>query len=78
MNQRLSIKTVVAIGIGSAIFVVLSRFASIPIGIPSTNLETSYVVLALIAILYGPLAGLATGLIGHFLKDILIWWKPDD
>lgn len=76
MNQRLSIKTVVAIGIGSAIFVVLSRFASIPIGIPSTNLETSYVVLALIAILYGPLAGLATGLIGHFLKDILIWGSP--
>lgn len=61
MNQRLSIKTVVAIGIGSAIFVVLSRFASIPIGIPSTNLETSYVVLALIAILYGPLAGLVIG-----------------
>ena len=28
MNQRLSIKTVVAIGIGSAIYVVLSRFAS--------------------------------------------------
>lgn len=76
MKQRLSIKTVVAIGIGSAIFVVLSRFASIPIGIPNTNLETSYVVLALIAILYGPFAGLATGLIGHFLKDILIWGSP--
>lgn len=76
MNQKLSIKTVVAIGIGSAIFVVLSRFASIPIGIPNTNLETSYAVLSLIALLYGPIAGLATGLIGHFLKDILIWGSP--
>lgn len=76
MNQKLSIKTVVAIGIGSAIFVVLSRFASIPSGIPNTNIETSYAVLALIALLYGPIAGLATGLIGHFLKDILIWGSP--
>ena len=25
---------------------------------------------------YGPMAGLATGLIGHFLKDILIWGSP--
>ena len=66
----------VAIGIGSAIFVVLSRFASIPSGIPNTNIETSYAVLALIALLYGPIAGLATGLIGHFLKDILIWGSP--
>lgn len=76
MNHKLSIKTVVAIGIGSAIFVVLSRFASIPSGIPNTNLEMSYAALALIGILYGPIAGLATGLIGHFLKDILIWGSP--
>lgn len=76
MNQKLSIKTVVAIGIGSAIFVVLSRFASLPTGVPNTNFETAYAVLALIALLYGPIAGLATGLIGHFLKDILIWGTP--
>ena len=76
MNQRLSIKTVVAIGIGAAIFVVLSRFASLPTGIPNTNFETAYAVLALIALLYGPMAGLATGLIGHFLKDIIIWGSP--
>lgn len=76
MNRKLSIKTVVAIGIGSAIFVVLSRFASLPTGVPNTNFETSYAVLALIAVLYGPVAGLLTGLIGHFLKDILIWGSP--
>lgn len=76
MNKKLPIKTVVAIGIGSAIFVVLSRFASIPTGIPNTSLETSYAILALIALLYGPLAGFATGLIGHFLKDVLIFGSP--
>ncbi|MGL4338460.1 MAG: ECF-type riboflavin transporter substrate-binding protein [Turicibacter sp.] len=76
MKNKLSIKTVVSIGIGSAIFVVLSRFASIPSGVPNTNFESAYAVLALIALLYGPVAGLATGLIGHFLKDILIWGSP--
>ena len=53
MKKTHSIKTVVAIGIGAAIFVVLSRFASIPSGIPNTSLETAYAVLALIAVLYG-------------------------
>ena len=76
MKKTHSIKTVVAIGIGAAIFVVLSRFASIPSGIPNTSLETAYAVLALIAVLYGPLAGFATGLIGHFLKDVLIFGSP--
>ncbi len=76
MKKTHSIKTVVAIGIGAAIFVVLSRFASIPSGIPNTSLETAYAVLALIAVLYGPLAGFATGFIGHFLKDILIFGSP--
>lgn len=51
MKKTHSIKTVVAIGIGAAIFVVLSRFASIPSGIPNTSLETAYAVLALIAVL---------------------------
>ena len=45
MKKTHSIKTVVAIGIGAAIFVVLSRFASIPSGIPNTSLETAYAVL---------------------------------
>lgn len=76
MNQKLSIRTIVAIGIGAAIFVVLSRFGSLPTGVPNTNFETAYAVLALIALLYGPIAGFATGLIGHFLKDILIWGSP--
>ena len=74
MKKTHSIKTVVAIGIGAAIFVVLSRFASIPSGIPNTSLETAYAVLALIAVIYGPLAGFATGLIGHFLLRIFPWF----
>ena len=46
---------------------ILGRFGSIPSGIPSTNIETSYAYLALMAILYGPAAGFLIGLIGHGL-----------
>lgn len=57
-QKVLSIKTIVAIGIGSALFVILGRFGSIPSGIPNTNIETTYALLALFSLLYGPFAGL--------------------
>ena len=52
MKKELSVKTIVAIGIGSALFVILGRFAVIPTGIPNTNLETAYPFLALMAVLF--------------------------
>lgn len=77
MNKnKLSIRTIVAIGIGSAVFMILGRFGSIPTGIPNTNIETSYAYLALMAILYGPKAGFLIGLIGHGLKDLVFYGMP--
>lgn len=72
----LSIKTIVAIGIGSALFVILGRFGSIPSGVPNTNIETAYALLALMAILYGPVAGVLIGFIGHTLKDAIFYGSP--
>ena len=38
MNKSIfTTKTIVAIGIGTALFVILGRFASIPTGIPNTS-----------------------------------------
>ncbi|GBW78706.1 hypothetical protein M1K202_1452 [Staphylococcus aureus] len=48
-KQDISVKTVVAIGIGAAVFVILGRFVVIPTGFPNTNIETSYAFLALIS-----------------------------
>jgi len=75
-GNTFSIKTIVAIGIGSALFVILGRFGSIPSGIPDTNIETTYALLALFAILFGPWAGLLIGLIGHTLKDAIFYGAP--
>ncbi|WP_195428495.1 ECF-type riboflavin transporter substrate-binding protein [Clostridium sp. D46t1_190503_E9] len=76
MENKMSIKTIVAIGIGAAVFMILGRFGAIPSGIPNTNIETSYAFLALMSVLYGPIAGISIGLIGHALKDLVFFGSP--
>lgn len=76
--KNFSIKTLVAIGIGAAIFAVLARYVSIPTPIPSTTLTIQYAILALFALLYGPWAGLLIGFIGHTVSDMMggsPWWS---
>ena len=77
--KKSSIQTVVAVGIGAALFFVLGRFVAIPSGIPNTNISLQYAILALLASLYGPLAGGLIGFIGHTLIDLSWggspWWS---
>lgn len=74
-----SIKNVVAIGIGAALFFVLGRFVALPSGIPNTNITLQYAVLGLLAMMYGPVAGGLIGFIGHTLIDLSWggspWWS---
>ena len=77
MKNNNSSKTFVAIGIGAALFFVLGRFVAIPSPVPNTNISLQYAVLALLAAMYGPVAG---GLIGWIVVapvlDILIYAEP--
>ena len=77
--RKFSVKTVVATGIGAALFFVLGRFVAIPSGIPNTNISIQYGVLAFISAVFGPIAGLLSGLIGHFFIDFSfgwgVWWS---
>lgn len=52
MKNNSSIKTVVAVGIGAALFFVLGRFVAIPSPVPNTNISLQYAVLALLAVMY--------------------------
>ena len=73
------VKTIVAIGIGAALFFVLGRFVAIPSPVPNTNISLQYGLLAFMAAMFGPLAGALIGLIGHALIDFSfgwgIWWS---
>ncbi|MEE0799956.1 MAG: ECF-type riboflavin transporter substrate-binding protein [Gemmiger sp.] len=74
-----SVKSVVAVGIGAALFFVLGRFVAIPSPIPNTNISLQYAVLGLLAAMYGPIAGGLIGFIGHTLIDLSwggsVWWS---
>ncbi len=79
MNKKSPIVTVVAIGIGAALFFVLGRFVSIPSPVPNTNISSQYGLLAFMAVLFGPVAGLLIAFIGHALIDLSygwgVWWS---
>ncbi len=68
--SRSPVVQVVAIGIGAALFFVIGRFVAIPTPIPNTTISIQYAVLAVFAVLYGPLVGALAGLIGHVLIDV--------
>ena len=77
--KKFSVKTIVAIGIGAALFFVLGRFVAIPSPVPNTNISLQYAVLGLLAAMYGPIAGGLIGFIGHTLIDLSWggspWWS---
>ncbi|MBQ7886234.1 MAG: ECF-type riboflavin transporter substrate-binding protein [Clostridia bacterium] len=77
--KKNSIKTVVAVGIGAALFFVLGRFVNLPSGIPNTNITLQYAILGMLATMYGPVAGALIGFIGHTLIDLswggAPWWS---
>ena len=77
--KKFSVKTIVAIGIGAALFFVLGRFVAIPSPVPNTSISVQYGLLAFLSVVYGPVAGALVGFIGHTLIDFSygwgIWWS---
>ena len=71
-----SIKTVVATGIGAALFIIIGTLVNIPTPIPNTNIQLQYAVIALFAIIYGPTVGFFSAFIGHALNDALQYGSP--
>jgi energy-coupling factor transport system substrate-specific component len=79
MSQKIvSVRTVVAIGIGAAFVFVLMRFVAIPSGVPNTNLNLAAAVVAFFAAIFGPVAGFFIAFIGHTIADLTsygAWWS---
>lgn len=77
--KKFGIKEVVATGIGTALFIVLTE-VQIPIGfIPNTSLQVRAALLAFLSAVYGPVVGGIIGFAGHALGDALfygsVWWS---
>ena len=77
-KKKLSIKSIVAIGIGAALFFLLGRFVAVQSPIPDTTINIQYGILSVISVIYGPLSGVLCGFLGHTLIDMsgdILWWS---
>ena len=66
------VKTIVAIGVGAALFFVLGRFVSIPSPVPNTNIATQYGLLAFMAVMFGEEL-LFLFLLVFLLQNLFLW-----
>jgi energy-coupling factor transport system substrate-specific component len=73
---KVTTKTIVAIGLGAAIFTLLFMFVKIPSPIPETQFQTAYGVAAFFGALFGPIAGGLIAFIGHALSDAVQYGSP--
>jgi len=69
-------RKIVATGIGAALFMVLFMFVKIPSWVPETQFQTAYALGSLMAVLFGPIAGLLIQFIGHGLSDAIQYGSP--
>jgi len=78
MKFKFGIKEVVAIGIGTALFVALTEI-QIPTPIPNTYLQPRMAIMAFLAAVFGPVVGGVVGFLGHALGDAMfygsVWWS---
>ncbi len=72
-------KTIVATGLGAALFMLLFMYVKVPTGIPETDIQTAYGIGAFFSALFGPVAGGLIAFIGHALSDSIqygsAWWS---
>lgn len=72
-------KTIVATGLGAALFTLLFMYVKIPTGVPETDVQTAYGIGAFFGALFGPIAGGLIAFIGHALSDSVqygsVWWS---
>ena len=76
MKKNNSIKTVVAIGIGAALFFVLGRFVAIPSPVPNTNISLQYAVLALLAAMYSSGSRWSDRFHRSYTGGSVLGWNP--
>jgi energy-coupling factor transport system substrate-specific component len=73
---KFNTRTIVATGLGAALFTLLFMFVKVPSPVPETSFQTAYGVGAFFAALFGPIAGGLIAFIGHALSDAVQYGSP--
>ncbi|MFN8386286.1 MAG: ECF-type riboflavin transporter substrate-binding protein [Anaerolineales bacterium] len=73
---KMNTRTIVAIGLGAALFTLLFMYVKVPSPVPETSFQTAYGLGAFFATLFGPVAGALIQFIGHALSDAVQYGSP--
>lgn len=73
---KIHTRTIVATGLGAAIFMLLFMYVKVPSPVPETSFQTAYGLNAFFATLFGPIAGGLIAFIGHGLSDAVQYGSP--
>jgi energy-coupling factor transport system substrate-specific component len=73
---KFNTRTIVATGIGAALFMLLFMYVKVPSPVPETSVQTAYGLGAFFAALFGPIAGALIQFIGHALSDAIQYGSP--
>lgn len=78
MNKyfKVTTKTIVATGLGAAIFMLLFMYVKVPSPVPETSFQTAYGISAFFGTIFGPIAGGLIAFIGHGLSDAIQYGSP--
>ena len=73
---KVTTKTIVAAGIGAALFALLFMYVKVPSPVPETSFQTAYGLAGFFGVLFGPIAAGLMAFIGHALSDALQYGSP--
>lgn len=73
---KVTTRTIVAAGLGAALFTLLFMFVKIPSPVPETSFQTAYGLSAFFGVLFGPIAAGLMAFIGHALSDAVQYGSP--
>jgi energy-coupling factor transport system substrate-specific component len=68
--------TIVAVGLGAAIFTLLFMFVKVPSPVPETSFQTAYGIAGFFGALFGPIAGALIAFTGHAISDAVQYGSP--
>lgn len=72
-KQGFSTKQIALYGMGTALFVVVGCVIPIPIPNTTAHIDLGYMVMAVFAYMYGPIAGALVGGLGRFIEDMILY-----
>ena len=73
---KVTTRTIVAAGLGAALFALLFMFVKIPSPVPGTYIQTAYGLAGFFGVLFGPIATGLMAFIGHAISDAVQYGSP--